>query len=171
MKHNGSKSVNQSNSNIFLDNLCRIESYILVILLVSIALFVFFEVVMRSIGIAIDGIEEFSSLLLVWLIYGGVALAETKQQHLQVSLPTETFPRVIRVLITFVSKLSMLILIVFIVIGEIEVIIGTAGVRTTVLDWPVILWYLSVFVGFVMIGIHFIISESARIGRFLGGRN
>lgn len=105
----------------------RIESVLMVWLLGTIVVVVFFSSLMRYIGYPINGADTVAEALFVWLIYIGADQVLRKDRHLGVDFFTQRLPASLRNLTSIIVLLVMLIFLVFITYVGVSLTVANNG--------------------------------------------
>jgi len=98
--------------------------------------------------------EELARYLMIWLGFIGMSLALKYNEHVYISFVTKLFPKKVENILIALSRILMLVFLVAVFIHSIKVIPVLSRQRSTALQLPMYIPYLSVTVGSALMILH-----------------
>ncbi len=135
-----------------------IEEILKVIVFIFLALMVvniFGNVLLRYVfRYPIAWTEELARYLMIWFGFIGMSLALKYDEHVYISFVTKLFPKKVERFLIFLSRIVMLIFLIAVLIYSIKVIPVLSRQKSTALQVPMYIPYLSVTFGSALMILH-----------------
>jgi TRAP-type C4-dicarboxylate transport system permease small subunit len=142
-----------------IDNwLGRLELGIVIILLGTMIVFAFLQVVLRNIfSTGIVWVEIFLRHTVLWLGFLGGALATGNQRHIKIDAVSHFFSKRSQIILHFITNLSAASICMFLTQASIKFIGSEIEMKSLVFD-SIPAWYIEIIIpaGFALHSIHFL---------------
>ncbi len=150
----------------------RLETFSLIAILIAISVLVFFEVLVRNLNLPVQmrGVEEISLILLIWLTFLGAAICQRDNSHLRVDIFAKALPPAFRGALMLLINIGILLFLVLTIKGSIPLMGQAMVAKTSVLEWPAVIWPAAVFVGMGLSVVYFVTGHAAGLTNWIRRR-
>lgn len=145
--------------NKVLDNINKIEKFILVSMFISMVLIIFFQVVMRKLfNNSLSWSEELGKFIFVWISWLGISVGQMRGEHIRITVLLDKLSHKNQQILNVISELVVIAICLFTAYYSYTLVLSQsstpyAGIKIS-MSWG----YLSVFVGCILMVLRCIIS-------------
>lgn len=144
----------------FLNN---IELYLGTICFIIITIMLTLQVISRYIlRSSFTWMEEFATIMFVWMIYFGVSAAVTKRKHLRIDFILDMVPFKVKKAMLIISNIVFAVFNVYISTIMVDIINLMGNSKTTMLHWPQWLVYAIIPVSLILSVVR-LVQDSIRL--------
>lgn len=144
----------------FLNN---IELYLGTICFIIITIMLTLQVISRYIlRSSFTWMEEFATIMFVWMIYFGVSAAVTKRKHLRIDFILDMVPFKVKKAMLIISNIVFAVFNVYISTIMVDIINLMGNSKTTMLHWPQWLVYAIIPISLILSVVR-LVQDSIRL--------
>jgi TRAP-type C4-dicarboxylate transport system permease small subunit len=144
----------------------RLNQALIVLLMASMALLVFANVVMRYVfNQSIFWVEEFTQIQMIWVAYLGAGLALREGRHVAVDMLQDLLPAPLRQAIRWFIAIAMALFLATLVVLGVQIAEFTWGQETPAMGLPAGLPYLGIPLGAAAMLLHLLLFWRQFIAR------
>jgi TRAP-type C4-dicarboxylate transport system permease small subunit len=144
----------------------RLNQALIVLLMASMALLVFANVVMRYVfNQSIFWVEEFTQIQMIWVAYLGAGLALREGRHVAVDMLQDLLPTPLRLGIRWCIAIAMALFLATLVVLGVQIAEFTWGQETPAMGLPAGLPYLGIPLGAAAMLLHLLLFWRQFIAR------
>lgn len=144
----------------------RINQWIIMALMASMAVLVFSNVVMRyAFNQSVIWVEEFTQYQMIWVAYLGAGLALREGRHVAVDMLQDFMPESLRRVTRWLLALAIAAFLLTLFVLGLQIVAYTWEQETPVLGWPTGMAYLGVPLGAAAMLLHLLLFWRQFIAR------
>jgi TRAP-type C4-dicarboxylate transport system permease small subunit len=144
----------------------RVNQGLIVVLMASMAVLVFANVVMRYVfNNSIFWVEEFTQYQMIWVAYLGAGLALREGRHVAVEMLQDVLPVPIRQFIRWCIALAMAFFLLALIVFGVQIAVFTWEQETPAMGLPAGLPYLGIPIGAAAMLLHLLLFWRQYIAR------
>lgn len=150
---NNASIVDEKKKNILyiLDE--HMEDIALVILMSTMSIFIFFQVIMRYVfKNSLAWSEELARYIFIWLSYLAIPYATRLRKHVKIEAALYIFPKKLRPIIVIIGDLISFSFVIFLVWAGFIMVqrLAVSGQTSPAVGLPMVVIYAAPFVGFIL---------------------
>lgn len=139
----------------FEQGFVRLNQALIVLLMASMAILVFSNVVMRYVfNQSIFWVEEFTQIQMIWVAYLGAGLALREGRHVAVDMLQDSMPASLRKMVRGLIALAMVLFLVTLIVLGLQIAAFTWSQETPAMGLPAGLPYLGIPIGAAAMLLH-----------------
>lgn len=150
----------------------KLEISISVVLMSSMAVLIFVQVVMRYVfSNSLSWSEELARYIFIWLIYLGVSYGAKIRKHIKIDAGLKLFPKKLRPYVVVLGDILFFIFAIYIVYTGYKYVLMQSTLRkvSPALSIPYKYIYAAPFVGFIMVSIRQVQTIMYRVEKIKSG--